>query len=72
MSRILPRFYAHSERIDSERRVARVVLESQGLALPVTVQRATLPGDPRRLRGIPVVARGVSGVSPGSDPRAVT
>jgi hypothetical protein len=34
---------------------------------PKTVARATLPGDTRRLRGIPVVGA-TTGTSPGSDP----
>lgn len=29
---------------------------------------AKLPGDPFALRGVPVVARGVKGASPGTDP----
>jgi hypothetical protein len=68
MSQLLRRFHAHSERIDDERKVARIVLESGVLDVTATVAKATLPGDNRRLRGIPVVARGVSGVSPGTHP----
>jgi hypothetical protein len=68
MSQLLRRFSAHSERLDDQRKVARIVLESGGQEIPRTVVRATLPGDNRRLRGIPVVARGVSGVSPGTHP----
>lgn len=65
---LLPRFTAASQRIDDERKLARIVLESQSLGLPQTVARATLAGDNRRLRGIPVVARGVTGASPGTMP----
>jgi hypothetical protein len=68
VSHLLRRFHAYSERIEDERKVARIVLESQGAEVPATVARATLPGDTRRLRGIPVCARGVTGVSPGTDP----
>lgn len=35
-----------------------------------TVARATLPGDTRRLRGIPVTTYGVAGTAPGTDPLA--
>lgn len=70
MSRILPRFSATWQRIEDERKVARIVRESEGSEIPKTVARATLPGDNRRLRGIPCVARGVAGVSPGTDPRS--
>lgn len=65
---LLPRFTAATERIEDERKIARVLLESESAEVPHTVARATLPGDNRRLRGIPCIARGVSGVSPGTDP----
>ena len=66
---LLPRFTDH--RIEDERKIARIILET-GEAPAATVARATLPGDTRRLRGIPSVARGVAGVSPGTDPYAET
>lgn len=73
MTQPLPRFDAHHQRIDDERKLARILLETGEQApAPQTVQRATLPGDNRRLRGIPTVARGVAGVSPGTDPYAET
>lgn len=65
---LLPRFTAASQRIDDERKIARILLESQAAEVPKTVARATLPGDDRRLRGIPCVARGVAGVTPNGDP----
>jgi hypothetical protein len=68
VSQLLRRFNAYSERIEDERKVARIVLESRDADLPASVARATLPGDTRRLRGIPVCARGVAGVSPGTNP----
>lgn len=64
---LLPRFSAVSERLEDQRKVGRILMESVD-AVPVTVARATLPGDNRRLRGIPCVARGVAGVSPGTAP----
>jgi hypothetical protein len=45
--------------------VEQAVSESESVQ---TVTRATLPGDTRRLRGIPCIARGVGGTSPGTDP----
>ena len=68
MSAILPRFTASMQRIEDQRKIGRILLESTAMEVPATVARATLPGDNRRLRGIPVVARGVSGVSPGTHP----
>ncbi len=66
---LLPRFYARQERIERERRIAQIVLESGGAELPAPVARATAAGDRSRLRGIPVqCARGVTGAIPGSDP----
>ena len=71
MSQVLRRFNAAMERIEDQRKIGRILLESTAMETPATVARATLPGDNRRLRGIPCVARGVSGVSPGTDPLGV-
>ena len=68
MSRLLPRMSAVSEHHNDQRKIGRILLESEAVGVPATVARATLPGDNRRLRGIPVVARGVAGVSPGTHP----
>lgn len=38
---------------------------------PIVNSRATAAGDSRKLRGIPTIARGVTGTSPGTDPLAV-
>lgn len=65
---LLPRFNRFTEKLEDERKIAKVLMESDGAEIPPTVTRATLPGDNRRLRGIPCVARGVAGVSPGTDP----
>ena len=67
MSQILRRFNAAMERIEDERKLGRILLESTSIETK-TVARATLPGDNRRLRGIPCVARGVAGASPGTNP----
>ena len=64
MSRPLPRF-----RIDTDpRKLDRIIDRTDDTELK-THSKATLPGDSRRLRGIPVVG-GVSGTSPGTDPLA--
>ena len=68
MSHLLPRLHAVSERIQDERKIGRILLESSTMETPKTVARATLPGDTRRLRGIPCISRGVAGVSPGTHP----
>lgn len=71
--RLLPRFHARAEEAARQRRIAEITAEAEQNApdQPETVARATLPGDSRRLRGIPVIG-GVSGTSPGSDPVAET
>lgn len=60
----------HREHIELDRQLARIAIETNtDLPTPPSVTRATLPGDKRRLRGIPVVgARGVGGAIPGSRP----
>jgi hypothetical protein len=71
MSQLLPRFAAVSQRIEDMRKIGQIVLQSEIMEAPATVQRATLPGDMRRLRGIPIMAPGVGGTSPGTDPVSV-
>lgn len=72
MTHILPRFYARSEEADRQRAIAQIVREADVHdETIVTAAGATLPGDRRRLRGIPVVG-GVTGTSPGTDPLAAT
>lgn len=74
MTQILARFHRHQQKIADEQKIARIVLERGGLpdeAELTTVSRATLPGDTRRLRGIPV-AGGACGTSPGTDPYHAT
>jgi hypothetical protein len=71
--RLLPRFYARAQEAERQRRIADITAKAEANVpdQPETVARATLPGDSRRLRGIPVIG-GVSGTSPGSDPLAET
>ena len=66
MSQPLPRFT--DTRAADERKLGRILRET-GEPLPTTATNATLPGDTRRLRGIPV-AGGACGTSPGTDPLA--
>lgn len=65
---LLPR-YTHN-RLEDERKIARLILETGGGTPdpPRTVARATLAGDPRRLRGIPAIGYSVTGATPGSTP----
>lgn len=68
MSHTLPRFHAHHQRIDDERKLARILLET-GEPAPTTQRPgATAGGDERKLRGIPAIGRGVTGAIPGSVP----
>lgn len=64
MSRLLPRF-TREDHLEAEQKIARIVLETAPTQ-PVTVNPAG--GDTRQLRGIPAIARGVSGTQPGSHP----
>jgi hypothetical protein len=66
---LLPRFNRTTERIHDQQTIARVILESTPTETTTpTVQRATLPGDTRRLRGIPAIGYGVDGAIPGTNP----
>jgi hypothetical protein len=65
----LRRFHAHHERINDERKLARILLET-GEAAPVKVGHATAGGDQRKLRGIPAIGRGVTGAINGTVPHS--
>src|SRR3954452_10637507 len=69
MSRKLPRFDAHYEKVEDQRKLAKILLETGGPAPPPTrVAGARSGGDERALRGLPAIGRGVSGTMPGTDP----
>lgn len=68
MSHTLRRYHAHRERIEDERNIARIILETGGNAPPPRHAGATAGGDERKLRGIPAIARGVPGHIPGTRP----
>jgi hypothetical protein len=61
----LPRFNPHDQ-VAAKSAVDDAVREAELVGSTNFV--GTAGGDSRRLRGIPVVARGVSGVSPGTHP----
>jgi len=67
MSHLLPRFYAELQAVQDAEKIGRIIMETGPVEVVHTVSRATLPGDKRRLRGIPV-AGGACGTSPGTDP----
>lgn len=70
MSRLLPRFHRHQEAAADTHHITHLIADSTpDTTTPATVHQATLPGDRRRLRGIPV-AGGATGTSPGTDPLA--
>lgn len=68
MTQILRRFNRAAEKIEDERKLARILLETGADAPPATFAGASLPGDTRKLRGIPAIGRGVTGAVPGSIP----
>ena len=68
---LLPRFNAAMEKVRDAEKIGRILRETGDPGPVATVSRATLPGDTRRLRGIPCVARGVPGLQPGSSPHAI-
>lgn len=67
MSHILPRFTItwHTDQLKIDRIIGTSTASAEGIT---TTSTATLPGDTRRLRGIPV-AGGACGTSPGTDPQ---
>ena len=68
MPRPLPRFLRDQQMFEDSRKLAKILLETGEAAPPASSAGATAPGDGRRLRGIPAVARGTSGAIAGTDP----
>lgn len=68
MSRPLPRYtqLTHTDHT----KIDRILNHVNANETPITVTKATLPGDTRSLRGIPCIARGVGGTSPNTNPLA--
>jgi hypothetical protein len=63
----LPRLHRDHERVEDERKLARILLET-GEPAPTHVGHATSGGDEKRLRGLPAIGRNVRGVVAGTDP----
>lgn len=69
MPQQLPRFTAQSERVKDAERLAKIVLEVDKAAADPRPVNGAGGGDPRRMRGFPIVGvRGAGGTSPGTDP----
>jgi hypothetical protein len=69
MTQILPRFYRRQLEASDREAIAFAVNEASD-GSEESAAGSTKPGDPRKLRGIPVCAMGVRGTSPGTDPVA--
>lgn len=61
----LPRFTQHTQAVLDARKLNRILEADMD---EPAVRHATAGGDRRRLRGTPVIARGVPGAIPGSSP----
>ncbi len=70
MPQRLPRFYAHLQRVEDERKIGEILREGGEVeSEPGTALRRSADGHNHdRRRGLPVVSRGVGGASPGTDP----
>lgn len=66
---LLPRFFRAQQQAEDRRALARILVETvEESAAPVA--GGTASGDRSRLRGVPVIDRGVGGTMAGSDPVA--
>lgn len=67
---LLPRFYVRQQRLEDERKLAQIILETgASIDCPQLVNGAD-GHDWQRRRGLPIVSRGVRGITPGTDPVA--
>lgn len=67
----LPRFRAHQQKVADARKLSRIIEETGGETAPAKASAgATSGGDWQRMRGFPIIGRGVGGTVPGTDPLA--
>jgi len=65
---LLAEIHADHQRAE---RLRRILDQATGIEPDISpAPKGTLPGDKRRLRGIPVVGSGLGGASPGTRPEA--
>lgn len=66
MPQRLPRFYAHLQRVEDERKIGEILREGGEVeSEPGTPLRRSADGHNRdRRRGLPVVSKGIGGASP--------
>ena len=72
MPELLPRFRASMERVEDDRRIAKILLEGDEVEpVPGMPLRRSADGHNRDRRcGLPLITRGIGGTSPGTDPVA--
>ena len=70
MPELLPRYRASIERIEDDRRIAKILLEGDEVepVLGMPLRRSADGHNRDRRRGLPVVSKGIGGTSPGTDP----
>jgi hypothetical protein len=57
--------------VHNAKTLARIARETSAESPVLQARGATAGGDERKLRGIPAIGRGVSGVIPGTSPHAI-
>ena len=67
MPQLLPRHLRYAERAADLARIVAII-EAAETEAPTTVSRATLAGDTRRMRGVPICGPRVGSTAPGTDP----
>lgn len=61
---------SYRDRVAAAQELARIAIDCGTVPQHVNHPRS-LPGDPMRLRGIPMIARGIGGTQPGTNPANV-
>ena len=64
----LPRFRAAEQRVADARKLARLLAEAGAEATPAVKGALPTGGDRARMRGFPIVGKGIRGTAPGTDP----
>jgi hypothetical protein len=67
----LPRFYRRQEELEDERKLAQILLESGGSLDEVAGPKLVNGADGHhwaRMRGLPLISKGVRGTMTGTDP----
>lgn len=70
MPQLLPRFAGYLAKMEDERKIARIILEAEAADEAPRLVKGADGHNWQRMRGVPLISKGVRGTMPGTDPLA--